>query len=123
MAGMMCNFLSREGSCTTRVVACMGRCRWLILEEKSAEERSSGLEAREERMLSIDDFLLGGAREGVRLTPSSAAAAMPVLETRLPAGPYSEQPSSEAWSSCCCTPLQRTTIVCKPCQKPAPITK
>ncbi len=90
----------------------MGRCRGLILEEKSVEERSSGLEAREERMLSTDDFLLGGAREGVRLTPSSAAAAtMPLLGIRPPAGPYSERPSSEAWSSCCCTPLQRTSTV------------
>ena len=98
----------------------MGLSRGLILEEKSAEERSSGLEAREERMLSVDDFLLGGAREGVRLTLSSAAAAAPVLRMRLPAGPYSERPmSSEAWSSCCCTPLQHTTSGCsKPCQNP-----
>ncbi len=58
----------------------LGRCRGLeILAEKSVDERSSGLEARDERMLSVDDFLLGGPREGLRLSESSSAMLLTLL--------------------------------------------
>lgn len=66
------------------------------------EERRSGLEASEERPLSVEDLWLGGPSEGLRLTPSSSAM-LPFA--RLPGGRYRDRPSSDACCSCC-WPLQ-----------------
>jgi len=83
---------------TTTMWGWVGRCRWLILDEKSLEECSSGFEARDERMLSWEDFLLRGApMEGLRLVRSSSALLCNL--TGGGGGLYSDLPSSETGSS------------------------
>ena len=81
----------------------LGRCRWLILVEKSVDERRRGLEASEERPLRVEDLRLGGPSEGLRLRPSSSAM-LPFA--RAPGCRYRDLPSSDACCSCCCWPLQ-----------------
>lgn len=68
------------------------------MDEKSLEERSSGFEARDECMLSWDDFLLRGApMEGLLRVRSSSALLCNL--TGGGGGLYSDLPSSEACSS------------------------